>query len=133
MEALEQSAELTRRGDKLRARSVQIRGVVGQQVADSRRLITAAAEAREAMRHAHVPGSVQIVDPAPRDSPRRPDASRPGPMPLETEALVRRSQEARARARATREEILRGRSRREVLHDSAFARLQAKQETMAAI
>ena len=54
-------------------------------------------------------------------------------MPLETEALVRRSQEARARARATRDQIVRGRLRREVLHDSAFARLQARLETMPVI
>ena len=54
-------------------------------------------------------------------------------MPVETEALLRRSQQAIARARATREQILRGRSQRQVLHDSAFARLLAKQETMAVI
>ena len=55
------------------------------------------------------------------------------PVPVETEALLRRSQQAIARARATREQILRGRSQRQVLHDSAFARLLAKQETMAVI
>ena len=55
------------------------------------------------------------------------------PVPVETEALLRRSQQAVARARATREQILRGRSQRQVLHDSAFARLLAKQETMAVI
>jgi hypothetical protein len=51
----------------------------------------------------------------------------------ETKALVRMSQEARARAQATRDQILRGRSQRQVLHDSAFARLQAKHETIAVI
>jgi AmiR/NasT family two-component response regulator len=52
---------------------------------------------------------------------------------LHTAALVRRSQEARARAQATRDEILRGRSQRQILHESEFARLLAKLETMAVI
>ena len=43
------------------------------------------------------------------------------------------SEQARARARATREQIWRGRERREVLHDSAFARLMAKHQTMPVI
>ena len=51
----------------------------------------------------------------------------------ESRALRQRAQLARARAQATRDEILRGRSQREMLHDSAFARLQAKHETMAVI
>ena len=54
-------------------------------------------------------------------------------MLVNTKSLVRRSQEARARARAIRQQIARGRSQREVLHNSAFARLQARQETMAVI
>ena len=40
---------------------------------------------------------------------------------------------ARARARATRDQIRRGRSRREILHDSAFARLEARMGTMPVI
>ena len=51
----------------------------------------------------------------------------------ESRVLRQRSQLARARAQATRDEILRGRSQRQMLHDSAFARLQAKHETMAVI
>jgi len=51
----------------------------------------------------------------------------------ESRVLRQRSQLARARAQATRDEILRGRSQRQLLHDSAFARLQAKHETMAVI
>ena len=43
------------------------------------------------------------------------------------------ARETIARSRATRAQILRGRSRREVLHDSAFARLQTKHETMPVI
>ena len=54
-------------------------------------------------------------------------------MPLQTEALVRWSQEVRARARATREQIRIGRSQREILHESAFARLQARLGTMPVI
>jgi hypothetical protein len=41
--------------------------------------------------------------------------------------------EAMARVQATREQILRGRSRRELLQDSAFARLAAKYQTMPVI
>jgi ANTAR domain-containing protein len=51
----------------------------------------------------------------------------------ESRVLRRQSQQARARAQATRYEILRGRSQRQMLHDSAFARLQAKHESMAVI
>ena len=81
---------------------------------------------------AGVPGSVAIVDPS-RDDSAWPDAECPSAIPMDTKALVRRSQEARARARATRDQILRGRSRRQVLHDSAFARLQARHESMPVI
>jgi len=51
----------------------------------------------------------------------------------ESRALRLLAAEVRARSRATREQILRGRSRRAVLHDSAFARLQAKHQTMPVI
>ena len=50
-----------------------------------------------------------------------------------SQVLRQLSKQARARAQATRDEILRGRSQRQVLHDSAFARLQARHETMAVI
>ena len=43
------------------------------------------------------------------------------------------SREAIARARATRAQILRGRPRQEILYESAFARLRAKQQTMPVI
>ena len=52
---------------------------------------------------------------------------------LKTQALRQRSEEVRARARATREQILRGRSQRQILHDSEFARLAAKHQTMPVI
>ena len=51
----------------------------------------------------------------------------------ESQAIRQMSEEARARARAAREQILKGRSQRQVLHDSAFARLQAKLGTMPVI
>ena len=47
--------------------------------------------------------------------------------------MWRRAAEARATAQAIREQMLRGQSRLEILHDSAFARLAAKQETMPVI
>jgi len=43
------------------------------------------------------------------------------------------SAEVRARARATRHQVRRGRTQREVLADSAFARLRAKMSTMPVI
>jgi hypothetical protein len=60
-------------------------------------------------------------------------AGRSGAVLVNAKALVRRSQEVRARARAIRQQIAQGRSQREVLHDSAFARLHARQETMVVI
>lgn len=51
----------------------------------------------------------------------------------ESRLLRQLSQQARARARATRDQILRGRSQREVPHGSALARLEAKHATMAVI
>ena len=52
------------------------------------------------------PGTVTSMDPGSGDS-MGVDAASVEFMPLETEALVRWSQEARARARATREQIRR--------------------------
>ena len=52
---------------------------------------------------------------------------------VESRALRQTSQQAIARARVTRDRARRGRSRREKLRDSAYARLLAKQETMAVI
>ena len=65
--------------------------------------------------------------------PTSPEVARFQDLWERSRALVLASEQARARVRATREQILRGRSQREVLHDSAFARLMAKQETMAVI
>jgi hypothetical protein len=57
------------------------------------------------------------------------DAGRLDATLRESQALTLLSAEVVARARATREQISRGRSRREVLHESAFARLQARMRT----
>src|SRR5262249_56804584 len=61
------------------------------------------------------------------------DAERFEVVRLESRALRRRSEEARARARATREQVCRGRPRAEILRDSAFARLRARMGTMPVI
>jgi hypothetical protein len=52
---------------------------------------------------------------------------------LKSRALRLLSAETTARARATRDHIRRGRSQWEILHDSAFARLQAQLATMPVI
>jgi len=61
------------------------------------------------------------------------DADRVAAALLEFDAQVRRFEEARARLRAAIEQSRKGRSQREILHDSAFARLQAKLESMPVI
>jgi hypothetical protein len=63
----------------------------------------------------------------------RVDARRIETTLRESQALRLLSAQANARAQATRDQIREGRSRREVLHDSAYARLQAQQRTMAVI
>lgn len=65
--------------------------------------------------------------------PTSPDVARFQALREQSRALVLASEQARARVEATREQIRAGRARREVLHDSAFARLAAKQETMPVI
>lgn len=71
-----------------------------------------------------LPGSFAIVDPASGDS-RWVDASRLNAVRLESEALVRQCQQARARAGATRDQVRRCRSQRETVRNSAPARRQA--------
>ena len=53
MDALDRSAELLRRGEKLRSRSVRARAAADKKMDNSRRLIAAAAKARAAVRRAH--------------------------------------------------------------------------------
>ena len=52
---------------------------------------------------------------------------------LEFEAQVRRFEDVRARLQATFDQVRNGRPQRQKLHDSAFARLQARLDTMPAI
>ena len=52
---------------------------------------------------------------------------------LEFDAQARRFEVARARLQVTLDQIRKGRPQREVLHSSAFARLQARLETMPVI
>jgi hypothetical protein len=52
---------------------------------------------------------------------------------LEFDAQVRRFEAATARLQATFDQVRKGRPQREILHDSAFARLQAKLDTMPVI
>ena len=52
---------------------------------------------------------------------------------LEFDAQARRFEAARARLQVTLDQIRKGRPQREVLHSSAFARLQARLETMPVI
>jgi hypothetical protein len=64
---------------------------------------------------------------------RRWDAARLEAACLEFDAQMRRFERAKARLRATIEQQRKGRPQREILHDSAFARLQARLESMPVI
>jgi hypothetical protein len=64
---------------------------------------------------------------------RRWDAARLEAAWLEFDAQMRRFEHAKARLRATIEQQRNGRPQREILHDSAFARLQARMESMPVI
>jgi hypothetical protein len=72
------------------------------------------------------------MDPGPGDSPQdytaRLDAAR-----QEFDAQAQRFEEAKARLAATVETIQKGRSRREILYDSAVARLVARLESMPVV
>jgi len=52
---------------------------------------------------------------------------------LEFDAQARRFEAAKERLQATLDQVQKGRPQREVLHSSAFARLQARLETMPVI
>jgi ANTAR domain len=52
---------------------------------------------------------------------------------LEFDAQARRFEDARARLQATLDQVRNGRPRREILRESAFARMQARLETMPVI
>lgn len=77
-------------------------------------------------------GSVGIVEPG-SGEPATPDVARLQAVRLQSRALALRSAEVMARAKATCERVREGRSQREILLHSAFARLHARMGTMAAI
>ena len=72
------------------------------------------------------------MEPGP-DDPLNEAASRTNAARSEFDAQVRRFEEVRARLQVTFDQVRNGRPRREILHDSAFARLQAQLETMPVI
>jgi len=76
--------------------------------------------------------NVVVVGSDPGDSTRL-DAKRLQARLWKSQALEQMAREAIARARATCDQTRQGRSRREILHDSAYARLLARQQTMAVI
>jgi ANTAR domain len=72
------------------------------------------------------------MDPGPGD-PLLEVTSRLNAARLEFEAQTRRFEDARARLLATVEQVHEGRSQREILHDSVFARLRTRLDTMPVI
>ena len=72
------------------------------------------------------------MDPPPGDSLRT-ITSRLTATKLEFEAQVRRFEDVTASLQATFEQVRNGRPQREKLRDSAFARLQARMDTMPVI
>jgi hypothetical protein len=78
------------------------------------------------------PDTVTIVDAVSRES-TWPDEERLEATRLQLAALARRSEEAMAQAREIQAQVQQGRSQREILHHSAFARLQARMDSMPVI
>src|SRR5262252_9139347 len=72
------------------------------------------------------------MEPGP-DDPLNEASSRTKAARSEFHAQVRRYEDVKARLQVTIDQVRDGRPRREVLHDSAFARLQAQLETMPVI
>ena len=64
---------------------------------------------------------------------RQPDAARVAAALLEFDAQVLRFEQAKAQLQATLDQVRNGRPQREILHHSAFARLQARLESMPVI
>ena len=72
------------------------------------------------------------MDPGSGD-PRREFTSQLEAARLEFDAQTRRFEDAKARLQETLDRVRKGRPRRELLHNSAFARLQARLDTMPVI
>ena len=79
-----------------------------------------------------VPDSFVGMDPAPGNPPVE-IASRLNAARLEFDVQARRFEDVRARLQATFDQVRNGRPQRQKLHDSAFARLQARLDTMPVI
>jgi hypothetical protein len=128
MEALHQSDDLIRRGAELRSRSMRMLAGAAEKRQKSARMTAA----QRLCQPPEMPGSVASVDPG-SGEPAEPGAEVLEPVSPMSEVLVRKSQEARVRARAARERARQGRSQRQILQDSALARLHARLETMPVI
>src|SRR5215831_8041128 len=72
------------------------------------------------------------MDPGP-DEPLNEATSRMNAAQSEFHAQVRRFEDVRARLQATVDQVRNGRPQRQILHDSAYARLQAQLDTMPVI
>jgi hypothetical protein len=72
------------------------------------------------------------MDPGP-DDPLNEATSRMNAARSEFDAQVQRFEDVRARLEATFDQVRKGRPQREILHDSAFARMQARLDTMPVI
>jgi len=100
-----------------------------------RPVVLAGRPVREAPEFAVVVGAdctIAVVDSRPDDSGQDPAAALEAAR-LDWEAMTRRLDETRTRVQATLDRVQNGRSQREMLHDSAFARLQARLDTMPVI
>jgi len=122
--ALHRAARAHARASEAHERSVQAR--VGD-TAEHQRL----AEFHRAAAHADWQRAEEAESQA--MAPAGMDADRLEAVLLESRALRRISAEARARARATQERISRAQPQRKILHESAFARLQARLGTMPVV
>jgi|SRR5215831_15801746 len=79
-----------------------------------------------------MPGNFVSMGRGPDDSPPEVN-SRLEAARLEFDAQARRFEAAKARLQVTLDRVREGRPQREILHNSAFARLQARLETMPVI
>ncbi|HEU5388958.1 MAG TPA: ANTAR domain-containing protein [Streptosporangiaceae bacterium] len=76
--------------------------------------------------------TITVVDSRPDDSDQDYSSALEAAR-LDWDAMARRLEETRARVQATMDRVMNGRSQREMLRDSAFARLQARLDSMPVI
>jgi hypothetical protein len=79
----------------------------------------------------HMPGNLGVVDQGP-DVPQRGDAGRPQTVQAGLD-VRRRLEQAWARSQELMDQIEKGRTQREILHDSAMARLNTRLASMPVI